>query len=83
MNERDYYIIEYVFLILSILGFILGIYLLQTFRIENLFNTVFLFIVFIILFSVSVFYRYKRQKHNDEVLDEIKKYMDEIRNEQD
>ena len=83
MNERDYYIIEYVFLILSILGFILGIYLLQTFRIENLFNTVFLFIVFIILFSVSVFYRYKRQKHNDEVLNEIKKYMDEIRNEQD
>ena len=83
MNERDYYIIEYVFLTLSIMGFIFGIYLLQTFRIENLFNTVFLFIVFIILFSVSVFYRYKRQKHNDEVLNEIKKYMDEIRNEQD
>jgi len=81
MNERDYYIIENLFLMLSILFFIFGVYLLQAFRLENLFNTIFLFIVFILLFCVSVFYRYKRQKHNDEVLNEIKKYMDEIRNE--
>ena len=83
MNERDYYIIENLFLTLSVLGFILSVYVLQVFRIENFFNTIFLSIIFILLFCVSVFYRYKRQKHNDEVLDEIKKYMDEIRNEQD
>ena len=72
MNIRDYYIIEHVLLIISILGYVIGVYLLQIFKTESTFNMVFLIFISIFLLINALFFHLKRVRFEDEMLEEIK-----------
>ena len=77
MNERDYMIIEYILLSVAIIGFIIGIYILQIFNADTFFNKLYLITISTILLLSSFYFRYKKNRYIEEMIDEIKKCLDE------
>lgn len=74
MNERDYIVIENILLFSGILFFIIGLFILQTFRINYSFNTMFLLTIFCVFYFFSVYFRFKRYKYNKDMNELLKKY---------
>ena len=83
MNERDYYLLEYLYLFTGILLFILGSFLLNVFNKGDFITILFLGLIFFIFFFNAVYYNYKRKKYSNMMMKEIKRLLEEIRDEKD
>lgn len=81
MNERDYFILELIFLCISLLYFIIGLFLIQVINMDTFLNRSLLLTVFLSCFILAVYFRYKRHKIQDEILKEIREYKELLQNE--
>jgi len=80
MNEREYLFFEYIFILIAVLYPLLGIFLLQIFKVTVLYSYVLLLLIFIIFFILSIYCNYKKQKFVSEMMEELKKCLNEARN---
>ena len=80
MNEHDYYIFGQISLLIGAVSLIIGGFLLSIYNSLTYVNAFFLFFIFCIFFSIGYYYHYKKNKYDIEMKEELKKYLDEVNN---
>ena len=75
MNEREYIILEILFILIAVLYPIIGYFILSIFNLNTLVSVLLLILVFIVFYSLSIYCRFKRYRFISEMLNEIKKYV--------
>jgi uncharacterized membrane protein YdjX (TVP38/TMEM64 family) len=81
LNERDYYIFSQICLLTGTIALLIGGFLLQIYNMLNYINTVFLIFIFLMFFILGFYFHYKKTKIETEIMNEIKKYIDEVNKE--
>lgn len=73
MNEHDYYVFSQICLFIGIFALILGSFILEVFEVLSYRNLLFMIFIFLIFFSIAVYFNSKGEKLKQEMLEEIKK----------